>query len=86
MTGFAANMTGDTTTNIFIPIGAAEQINDDVGGGHYGFQVRANDGVDTKAFAQASEDYFNRRFYRDNDYVMVWAESMDSMVGRQSGR
>ena len=26
VTGFAANMTGDTTTNIFIPIGAAEQI------------------------------------------------------------
>lgn len=85
VTGFAANMTGDTTTNIFIPIGAAEQINDDVGGGHYGFQVRANDGVDTKAFAQASEDYFNRRFYRDNDYVMVWAENMDSMVGSMTG-
>ena len=85
VTGFAANMTGDTTTNILIPIGAAEQINDDVGGGHYGFQVRANDGVDTKAFAQASEDYFNRRFYRDNDYVMVWAENMDSMVGSMTG-
>ncbi len=84
VTGFAANMTGDTTTNIFIPIGVAEQINDD-DGGYYYLQVRANDGVDAQSFAKATEDYFNKRFYRDNDYVMVTANSMDSMIGNMTG-
>ncbi|PWM22579.1 MAG: hypothetical protein DBX44_06905 [Oscillospiraceae bacterium] len=85
VSGFAATMTGDTTTNIFIPIGVAEQINDDVGGGHYGFQVRVRDGVDAQAFAQTSEEYFNRRFYRDNEFVMIRSSNMESMIGSMTG-
>lgn len=82
VTGFAAAMTGDTSTNVFIPIPIAKQINDTADRGYYYMQVRASDQVtDTQLFAQQTQDFFNNRFYRSNNYVETYASSMDSMIG-----
>ncbi|MEG2203738.1 MAG: ABC transporter permease [Oscillospiraceae bacterium] len=84
ITGMMASMTGDTTTNVFIPVGAAEKIMNNVNGGYYAIQVRANDGVDSKLFAAQTEEYFNKHFYRGNKYVQTIASSMDSMIGQMT--
>lgn len=81
VTGFAANMTGDTSNNVFIPIPVAKQINDSSTSGYYSIQVRGNDNVtNTQLFAQQTQDFFNNRFYRSNHYVETRASSMDSMI------
>ncbi len=85
VSGIMSTMTGDTTTNIFIPQPVARQITsgDD---GYYSMQVKASGEVtDTKLFADQTAQYFNRRFYRSNKYVSVQAESMDSMIGQMTG-
>ena len=40
--------------------------------------------TDTVAFAQQSEDFLNRTFYRDNNYVELMAMSMDSMLDQMT--
>lgn len=81
VSGVMASMTGDTSTNIFIPMGVAKDIAS-TRDGYYAVQVKANETVtDTKAFAKQTEEFFNRRFYRNNKYVQIMAESMDSMIG-----
>lgn len=85
ISGFAATMSGDTSTNIFIPITVAKQIGD-TKDGYYWLQIKASDQVtDSQKFAQQSEDYFNKRFYRSNKYIEIMAQSMDSMIGEMNG-
>ena len=85
VSGFAAAMAGDTSSNVFIPISVAKQISNTTDQGYFSLQVRANDTVtDTKAFAQQTEDFFNNRFYRNNQYVGIYASSMDSMIDQMT--
>ena len=91
--GMMAGMVGDTSSTVFVPIGVAREIikdgSDDpstVLNGYYSLQIKADTSVsDTKAFAERTQDYFNRRFYRDNKYCQVRAESLDSMIGQMTG-
>lgn len=85
ISGIMASMSGDTSTNIFIPMGVAKQIADN-NDGYYAMQVKGSDQVtDTKLFAKQSAEFFNKRFYRNNKYVQLRAESMDSMIGSMTG-
>ncbi len=80
--GVAATMAGDNSTTIYIPIGVAKRITDSVGDGYYYVQIKAGESVeDVQAFADQTVDYFNKRFYRNNKYVMTMAQNMDSMIG-----
>ena len=84
--GFLSNVTGDTTTTVFIPITLAKQITGSTQGLHYGLQIKGSDRVtDSKLFAEQTAKYFNDHFYRNNKYVYVRAESMDSMIGQMTG-
>lgn len=85
VSAFLENLTGDTTTTVFIPIGIARKIIGSDSDGFYSAQIKATGAVtDTKAFAQQTEDYFNRNFYRGNPYVGVRSESLDSMIGQMT--
>lgn len=80
--GIISNMTGDTTTSVFIPINLANQISGATSGIHYGFQVKGSKNVaDPKAFAEETAKFFNEKFYSSNDYICVKADSMESMMG-----
>ncbi len=84
--GFLSNVTGDTTTTVFIPITLAKQITGSTQGVHYGLQIKGSDQVtNSKLFAEQTAKYFNDHFYRNNKYVIVMAESMDSMIGQMTG-
>lgn len=84
--GFLSNVTGDTTTTVFIPITLAKQITGSTQGLHYGLQIKGSDQVtNSKLFAEQTAKYFNDHFYRNNKYVIVNAESMDSMIGQMTG-
>lgn len=84
--GIMASAVGDTTSDIYIPIPIAQQINDSTPGVHYSIQVKGSSAVtDPKLFAKQTEKFFNDRFYRNNKYVMVAASSMDSMIGQMTG-
>ena len=81
--GFAANLTGDTSTNLFIPIGLAQKITtrDQYKNGFSWLQVRAKDSVtDSQQFADQSTKFMNKRFFRSNKKVEVTSFNMESMV------
>lgn len=81
ISGMMANMAGDVTTNFFIPLPIALQIADAVGNGYNYMQIKGSEQVtDSQAFAEQTEEYFNKRFYRSNKYVQIRAYSMDSMI------
>lgn len=83
--GIMASMGGDTSSTVYVPVGVARRIaNGDEG---YSFiKIKAKDSVsDTKAFAEQTQTFFNKRFYRNNKYIEVMAESMDSMIGSMTG-
>ncbi len=53
--------------------------------GYYAMQIKGNEKVtDSKAFTEEIDNYFNNKLYRSNKYVMVRAESMDSMIGEMT--
>ncbi|WP_368183023.1 ABC transporter permease [Anaerotruncus rubiinfantis] len=86
VTGMMAGMVGDTNNLVIVPTGVAKQIALDGGASdtienYYGIQVKAKPGVDVEDFAQRSEAFFNKAFYRGNKYVEAFAENMDSMIG-----
>lgn len=86
VTGFLSQLTGDTTSTVFIPITLAKQITGKTQGLHYSVQIKGSDQVtDTKLFAQQSAKYFNDHFYRNNKYIQIESESMDSMIGQMTG-
>ncbi len=88
VTGFAASMTGDTTRQMFIPVGVAKKMmtGDDVPDGYYALQVKGTSKVtDVQKFAERSEQFFNRTFYRGNKYVEIYAQNMDSMIQQMTG-
>ena len=89
--GMMAAMGGDTSSQIFIPLGVAKQIARDgasdpneLADGYYVVQVKAKAGVDVEDFARRSETFFNNAFYRSNPYVEVEATNMDSIIGQMS--
>ncbi len=82
---------GSVTTNVFIPMGVAKDMIRDtdsvtnVTDGYYAMQIKGNEKVtDSKAFTEEIDNYFNNKLYRSNKYVMVRAESMDSMIGEMT--
>ena len=80
VSGVASMLTGDVTTNVFIPAPVAQKINDSRSGYYY-LQVRGSDQVtDSQKFVKQTESYFNKRFYRNNKHVEVVGYSMDSMI------
>lgn len=82
--GMMAGMVGSTTSNLFIPVSVAKEIAD-IDRGYSVIQIKASSEVtDTVAFAQQSEDFLNRTFYRDNNYVELMAMSMDSMLDQMT--
>lgn len=83
--GIMASMGGDTSSTVYVPVGVARRIsNGDEG--YYSIKIKAKSSVtDTKAFAEQTQAFFNKRFYRNNKYVETWAESMDSMIGSMTG-
>ncbi len=86
VSGMLGSMTGDTTTTVFIPITLAKQITGQTQGRYSFLRVKAADGVtDSKLFAEQTAKYFNDHFYRNNKYVEVKTESMDSMIGQMTG-
>lgn len=86
VTGMLGNMTGDTTTTVFIPITLAKQITGDTQGRYYSLRIKASDSVaDSRLFAEQTAKYFNEHFYRNNKFVELRAESMDSMIGQMTG-
>lgn len=85
LSGVLGNMAGDTTSTVFIPITLAKQITGSTQGRHYGLQIKGSDKVaDSKLFAEQTAKYFNDHFYRNNKYIQVQAESMDSMIGQMT--
>ena len=85
VTGMMATMTGDTSTSVFIPQTVAQQIAQSDTTGYYAAQIKASSQVtDMEAFAKQTEDYFNRHFYRSNNYVQIRADNMDSMIGQMN--
>ncbi len=92
VSGMAAMMgAGSVTTNVFIPMGVAKDMIRDtdsvtsVYDGYYAMQIKGNETVtDSKAFTEEIDNYFNNKLYRSNKYVMVRAESMDSMIGEMT--
>ncbi len=92
VSGMAAMMgAGSVTTNVFIPMGVAKDMIRDtdsvtnVTDGYYAMQIKGNEKVtDSKAFTEEIDNYFNNKLYRSNKYVMVRAESMDSMIGEMT--
>ncbi|HWP50957.1 MAG TPA: ABC transporter permease [Clostridia bacterium] len=86
LSGIIGDMAGDTTSTVFIPITLAKQITGSTPGRYYGLQIKGSDKVaDSKHFAEQTQKYFNDHFYRNNKYVRVEAESMDSMIGQMTG-
>ena len=66
------------------PVSVAKEIAD-IDRGYSVIQIKASSEVtDTVAFAQQSEDFLNRTFYRDNNYVELMAMSMDSMLDQMT--
>ena len=90
ISGMMASMAGDTSRQMFIPVGVAKQIAKDGGAeaknvdGYYAVQVKAKAGVDVQDFADRSTEYINRSFYRDNKYVKIESQNMDSMIGQMT--
>ena len=73
VTGMMATMTGDTSTSVFIPQTVAQQIAQSDTTGYYAAQIKASSQVtDMEAFAKQTEDYFNRHFYRSNNYCLLY--------------
>lgn len=86
LTGMMAGMAGDTSTSIFVPITVADRLTNPKLPGYYFMTVKAGEGItDSKAFAKQTEDFFNRTFYRSNDYVEVRASTMESMITQMTG-
>ena len=79
--GFAANMVGDTTTDIFVPIGVAKKISNQKLDGYRYIQIRGNSSVtDCELFSKQTADFFNKRYYRSNKYFEVQSQNYDSMI------
>lgn len=63
ISGMMASMAGDTSRQMFIPVGVAKQIAKDGGAeaknvdGYYVVQVKAKAGVDVQDFADRSTEY-----------------------------
>lgn len=90
VSGMMASMVGDTSRQMFIPVGVAKQIAKDGGAdpeninGYYAVQVKAKPGVDVEDFSQRTENFFNNSFYRGNKYVEIVSQNMDSMIGQMT--
>lgn len=81
MMGFSASSDKDVTTNCFVPLKNAQNLQHS-----YGFSqltVVTAAGVDSESFATETEKFFNK-YYEDNRNFQVSAFSMASMVNTMS--
>lgn len=79
--GFSASSDKDITTNCYIPLRTAKELNHSTG--YSQFTVVTAPGVDADAFSDITEQFFNT-YYRNNRYFEVTAFSMASMVETMS--
>ncbi len=80
VTGFAANMVGDMSTNIFVPITCAYNIANYTDPGFFYAQIKASKNVkDVESFSKLTEKFFNERYYMGSD-KQITAYNMDSMI------
>lgn len=80
VTGFAANMVGDVSTNIFIPITTSNNIGSYDQAGYFYAQIKASESVtDIESFSRLTEKFFNERYYTGSD-KQITAYNMDSMI------
>ena len=82
MSAMMQAMSGDVTTNVYIPYPVSLRITGNPEGYEY-MQIKANPNTDMETFRQQSEDFFNR-FYRNNVRYEITAYSMDSMIGQMT--
>lgn len=68
----------DISTNLYMPITSAKKITG-TESGYTNFTVATKQGVDSQAFSIKAQNYFNR-FYGNNEQYMVMAISMESML------
>lgn len=75
--GFSTSSEEDITTNMFIPLKTAMNINHSVG--YQTFTVVTSEGIDSTAFVSQIERFFEKDYRNNNDFG-VSAFSMESMV------
>ncbi|MCI8406165.1 MAG: FtsX-like permease family protein [Oscillospiraceae bacterium] len=76
-------MGADVTTSCYIPISVAQTILDETPGYYSWFQLRPEDGVDSRALMDQTTEYFNR-YYRGNSKYEITAYSMESMMDQMT--
>lgn len=79
--GFSVASDKDITTNCYIPLRTAKELNHSAG--YSQFTVVTASGVDADSFSETTEQFFNT-YYRNNRYFEVSAFSMASMVETMS--
>lgn len=79
--GFSSSSEKDITTNCFIPLRTAQNLQHT--SGHSQLTVVTAAGVDSESFATETENFFNR-YYKNNRDFQVSAFSMASMVSTMS--
>ncbi len=75
--GFSTSSEEDITTNMFIPLKTAMNLNHSTG--YQTFSIVAKEGVDSTAFVSQIERFFEKDYRNNNDFG-VSAYSMESMV------
>jgi putative ABC transport system permease protein len=83
ISGMMQAMTGDVSTNVYIPLPVSLKITGNPEGYSY-MQIKAADGVNLEQFRERSKAFF-ARFYRSNLNYDIEAYSMDSMIGQLTG-
>ena len=69
----------DITTNLYIPLSTAQNQTHNNSGFYY-VTVVTVPGIDGEAFAKTTQDYFNIKFYANNDAYEIMAIRMSSML------
>ncbi len=74
----AAASDADITTDLFIPIQTEWKLTGTIEGYYY-INVMTKQGTDSRALAQDFQDYFNRFYTRNQDFLIM-AISLDSVI------
>ena len=74
-----SGQTKDITTSLYIPLLTAQNQTHYTSGFNY-VTVVTTPGIDGEAFAKTTQDYFNIKFYANNDAYEIMAISMASML------
>jgi len=77
--GFTSESEEDVTTSIYLPLQAVRDQNHS-STGYSQLTVVTASGVDSTSFCEELENWFDRKYYRNNENFEVSASSMESMV------